>query len=224
MGTIVDLIGKTDEQAVTELTAAFKNLGGKDQLHVKGSGDYRAVISGFQNSHWGQFDWLPIRVETGAWSGYLAAKSSSFASIVQIMESQHKHCDTMYVEAENTLNGGNETEGKVLMEAFIWNMEVHFGREEQILFPAFEDKTGMTGGGPTHVMRAEHEQIRGVLKEMKESLKEGDYQRIFDQAETMLILIQQHNSKEEQILYPMLDQHLGEDLEQIAKEVQLFVL
>ena len=130
----------------------------------------------------------------------------------------------MYVEAENKLNGGEETEGKRMMADFIWNMEVHFGREEQILFPAFEQKTGMTGGGPTHVMRAEHEQIRGVLKDMKDSLDRGDYQRIFDQAETMLILIQQHNSKEEQILYPMLDQHLGEDLEQIAKEVQLFIL
>ena len=224
MGTTVDLTGKSDDQAVSELTDAFKALGSQDKLLVKGSGDYKTVIGAIQNSHWGEFEWLPIHVESGAWSGYLVGKSTSFASIVQIMESQHKHCDTMYVEAENKLNGGEETEGKRMMADFIWNMEVHFGREEQILFPAFEQKTGMTGGGPTHVMRAEHEQIRGVLKDMKDSLDRGDYQRIFDQAETMLILIQQHNSKEEQILYPMLDQHLGEDLEQIAKEVQLFIL
>lgn len=224
MGTSIDLTGKTDDQAVIELTDNFKNMGGQGLLHVQGNGDYKAVLKAFQDSHWGQYDWLPVRVESGAWSGYLVAKGSGFTSIVQIMESQHKHCDTMYVKAENILNGGDEAEGKRLMEAFIWNMEVHFGREEQILFPTFEQKTGMTNGGPTHVMRAEHEQIRGVLKEMKESLAAGDYQRIFDQAETMLILIQQHNSKEEQILYPMLDQHLGGDLEQIAREVQLFVL
>ncbi|NQU64150.1 MAG: hemerythrin domain-containing protein [SAR324 cluster bacterium] len=224
MGTMVDLSCKADSDAVTELTDTFKNLAGQGQLHVKGSGDYRAVLQAFQNSHWGQYDWLPIRIEPAVWSGYLVAKDSGLTSIVQIMESQHKHCDTMYVEAENILNGGDEAEGTRLMEAFIWNMEVHFGREEQILFPAFEQKTGMTGGGPTYVMRSEHEQIRGVLKEMKDSLVAGDYQRIFDQAETMLILIQQHNSKEEQILYPMLDQHLGEDLDQIAREVQLFTL
>ncbi|MBU2646210.1 hemerythrin domain-containing protein [bacterium] len=140
------------------------------------------------------------------------------------MESHHKHCDTVYVKAENELNGGDEEKGKKLMAAFLWNMEVHFQREEQILFPAFEQKTGMTGGGPTQVMRTEHQQIRGVLKEMQASLEAGDYQQIFNQAETMLILIQQHNAKEENMLYPMSDQHLGRDAEKIAKAVQLFVL
>ncbi len=223
METNIDLTGQAAEQAITELGNAFKNLGGQDRLLVKGNRDFDTIMKAFQNSHWGQYDWLPIIVGADSWSGYLENKGSGFTSLVQIMESHHKHCDTLYVTAENALNSGNEDEGKKLMAAFLWSMEMHFGREEQIIFPAFEEKTGMSGGGPTHVMRAEHEQIRGVLKEMKNSLDAGDYQEIYNQAETMLILIQQHNSKEESILYPMTDQHLGNEVDQIARKVQLFI-
>ena len=35
----------------------------------------------------------------------------------------------------------------------------HFCAEEQVLFPAFEEQTGMLTG-PTQVMRSEHMQLR----------------------------------------------------------------
>ena len=38
----------------------------------------------------------------------------------------------------------------------------HFEMEEAVLFPAFEEATGMTQG-PTMVMHAEHVQMKGVL-------------------------------------------------------------
>ncbi len=223
MEKTIDLGGQAGDQGLAELESAFKNMGSQEQLLVKGSGDFETTMKAFQDKNWGQYDWLPIIVGSDGWSGYLVAKGSGFSMIVQIMESHHKHCDTLYVTAENNLNDGNEEEGKKLLAAFLWNMEMHFRREEEIIFPAFEQKTGMSGGGPTQVMRTEHQQIRSVLAEMKKSLDSGDYQEIFNQAETMLILIQQHNSKEENILYPMSDQHLGNDLDQIARKVQLFI-
>ena len=79
----------------------------------------------------------------------------------------------------------------------------------------------MTGGGPTQVMRLDHEQIRGVLKEISDCLNEGNLQRIFDLSEAMLILIAQHNSKEENILYPAADQYLDREADDIARKLQL---
>ena len=223
METTVDLTGLASEPAIAELESAFNNLGNQGHVLVKGTSDFSSIMKTFQDSNWGKYDWLPVAVSKDEWSGYLVARGSGFSSIVQIMESHHKHCDTMYVTAENALNSGNEDEGKKLMAAFLWNMENHFQREENIIFPAFEQKTGMSGSGPTAVMRTEHQQIRGVLEEIKKSLDSGDYQEIFNQAETMLILIQQHNSKEENILYPMSDQHLGAEVDQLARTVQLIV-
>ncbi len=223
MDNVLDLTGSPDDQKLANLTEALAKLKAEEEILVKSDGDFSSIMSNFQNQHWGKFDWRPIIVKDNEWSGFIVATSSPMVGVFQIMESHHKHCDTMYVKAENALSGGNEDEGKELMQSFLWNMEMHFFREENILFPAFENRTGMVGG-PTQVMRAEHEQIRAVLKQMGQSLEAGDFQDIFDQGETMLILIQQHNSKEESILYPMIDQHLADDVESLGKEMRLLVI
>jgi len=223
MDNLLDLTGTPPDQTLTAIIDAFEKLSAEESVLVKSDGDFSAIMTEFQNQFWGKFDWRPRSVKEGDWSGYIVATSKPLTGIFPLMESHHKHCDTMYVNAENTLSGGDENEGKVLMEAFFWNMEMHFTREEKVLFPAFEDRTGMVQG-PTQVMRTEHEQIRGVLAQIAQSLEAGDYQSIFDQSETMLILIQQHNSKEESILYPMIDQHLSDEVERLGKQIQLLVI
>jgi len=197
----LELKKDSTEESVVELSAALKNLKPEEKILIKVKGDFDAVMTPFQNQNWGKYDWLPLSISSEEWSGYLIAKPGGFTSILQIMESHHRHCDSTYVHAENVLSEGKNDLGKELMRSFIWNIELHFAREETILFPEFEKKTGMTGG-PTQVMRMDHEQIRGVLKEVSDCLNEGNLQRIFDLSEAMLILIAQHNSKEEIFFTP----------------------
>ena len=83
----------------------------------------------------------------------------------------------------------------------------HFALEEDSLFPAFEAATG-SQIGPTMVMRNEHSQMRALMQDMAQLLSSeqaGDY---LGCADTLLILMQQHNMKEENILYPMCNQHI----------------
>ena len=51
--------------------------------------------------------------------------------------------------------------------------------------------------------------MREVLATLAEALASGDLDDYLGQAETLLILMQQHNMKEEQMLYPMSDRALG---------------
>jgi hemerythrin-like domain-containing protein len=88
-------------------------------------------------------------------------------------------------------------------------MRRHFSMEEDVLFPAFEQRTGMSGG-PTFVMREEHRQMNGLLAEMGAALARRDGQAYLGQSETLLMLMRQHNMKEENILYPMSDQALAD--------------
>ncbi len=215
-----ELTNDSTEESVSKLSAALTNLKPEEKIMIKAKGDFDAVMTLFQNQNWGNYDWLPLSISSEGWSGYLIAKPGEFTSIYKIMESHHKHCDSTYIHAENVIGEGNNDLGKELMRSFVWNMKLHFAREETILFPAFEEKTGMTSG-PTQVMRVEHEQIRGVLKEVSDCLNEGNLQRIFDLSEAMLILIAQHNSKEENILYPTTDQYLGLEADGIARKLQL---
>ena len=60
--------------------------------------------------------------------------------------------------------------------------------------------------------------MRDLLGQMSRGLAERDGDDFSGAAETLLILMQQHNMKEENILYPMCDQHLaGETPELLAR-------
>jgi hemerythrin-like domain-containing protein len=93
---------------------------------------------------------------------------------------------------------------------FLRGIERHIGLEENLLFPAFEERTGMTSG-PTETMRMEHEQMRGMFAQMRAAIDAKDAALYLGVSETLLILLQQHNMKEESMMYPMLDQALGDD-------------
>ena len=74
--------------------------------------------------------------------------------------------------------------------------------------------------GPTMIMRAEHESIRETINTLQNALKNKDLDQFSGSAETLHIFIQQHNMKEEQILYPMSDQHLEGETDEIISQMK----
>jgi hemerythrin-like domain-containing protein len=88
-----------------------------------------------------------------------------------------------------------------------------------VLFPAFEARTGMSMG-PTQVMRAEHEQMRALIEDLARTVTGSDQDGYLGLSETLNMLMQQHNVKEENMLYPMSDQLLAADREQLIIAMQ----
>lgn len=143
-------------------------------------------------------------------------------SIQNFMTDDHRRCDDIFAEAEQALAKSNLEAARASFGHFHSAVLAHFDSEEKTLFPTFEAKTGMTMG-PTQVMRMEHVQMRGLMDAAAEALQAGNVDEYLGQAETLLIMMQQHNMKEENILYPMCDQHLTEEmpavLERLAAEL-----
>ena len=131
------------------------------------------------------------------------------ANLAEFFVQDHRHCDAQWAAVEAAADGGDTAAVTDAWQVFQQAMERHLSMEEQHLFPAFEAATGMTGGGPTFVMRAEHEQMRGLMSQMKTLVESGQTDELLDQGDTLLMLIQQHNAKEEGMLYPMAQQRLG---------------
>ncbi len=129
-------------------------------------------------------------------------------SITTPLFQHHKHCDEIFADAEEACGNGDWAAGEKAFANLRDELETHFGSEEEVLFPAFEQATGMTSG-PTEVMRGEHRQMRDLLAQMQGALSARDSDAFGGAAETLLILMQQHNMKEENILYPMCDNALG---------------
>jgi hemerythrin-like domain-containing protein len=134
------------------------------------------------------------------------------------MTQDHRHCDDSYAATEERVAAGRWDEAAQSWRIFCSALETHLNREEGFLFPAFEAQTGNTRG-PTAMMRMEHEQMRSIVSEMDEAFVTRDADSFLGLAETLMILTQQHNMKEEQILYPMCDQVLG-DPDMLIKQMQ----
>jgi hemerythrin-like domain-containing protein len=128
-------------------------------------------------------------------------------SITEYLTHEHRECDELYARVEELLKKGQWEEAKRAFEEFKAETLKHFQREEDVLFPEFEGRTGIVMG-PTQVMRMEHAQARELIERMEKALEEKKEKEFFAIGDTFMILIQQHNLKEEQILYPMCDQHL----------------
>jgi iron-sulfur cluster repair protein YtfE (RIC family) len=133
----------------------------------------------------------------------------------QILPAHHKHCDDLFVAAEEAVQRGDWAAATAAVEHFKAQMQAHFEAEETLLFPAFEAAAG-SSSGPTRVMRMEHEQMRPLLAQLEAACAAHDGEDYAGAAETLLILMQQHNMKEENILYPMCDQALGAEAEHLG--------
>ena len=129
-------------------------------------------------------------------------------AILEFLTAEHRGCDENFAIAEEAAQAGDLARCQHEFQRFQRVTELHVKKEEQELFPVFEQVSGNTLG-PTRVMRLEHQQVRETLAEMNSALDHGDLAEFLGQAETLLILMQQHNIKEEQMLYPMCDRVLG---------------
>ncbi len=130
-------------------------------------------------------------------------------TLVEFMTVAHRQCDEGLASAEEAVSRESWPDADEKWTHFSSAMALHFAQEEKVLFLAFEEATGMTEG-PTAVMRMEHEQMRSLLTQLAESVNGQDGSRFLGLSETLMVLMQQHNMKEEQMLYPMCDQALSD--------------
>lgn len=132
----------------------------------------------------------------------------SSPSIDDYYSEDHDRLDELFQQFQSHKSSDPER-AKEAFKAFHSGLERHIAWEEEILFPTFEKKTE-NAGGPTQVMRLEHQQIRGCLGVISEKLARGEGDTNKDEAD-LLSVLEQHNYKEENILFPMLDQITSQD-------------
>ena len=131
-------------------------------------------------------------------------------TISDYMKPEHRACDALFAEAEGAVINGNFEAAETFFTQFSDETLRHFHKEESVLFPTFEETTGMRQG-PTEMMRHEHEQMRELISRLGNALEAKDKDTYLAVAEPLMILLQQHNMKEEQMLYAMCDRAIPDE-------------
>ncbi|MBI4213409.1 MAG: hemerythrin domain-containing protein [Chloroflexi bacterium] len=122
-----------------------------------------------------------------------------------LLEGEHQWIDGRFGQFLQALNAGSVNAEPLDEAAHV--LHRHIFLEEEILFPELEAR-GVVG--PTAVMVQEHGQICDFLERIAMLIRDGAppdrIQQVFD---ALRSLLEEHNAKEEQVLYPAADHLLN---------------
>lgn len=110
-------------------------------------------------------------------------------TISDALTRDHQHCDDLYADFENAI------------------AEDSWGHAPQT-FEAFRKAT---------LLHFERDQMRTGLAALAQVIERRDAQACLGYADSLLMLMRQHNMKEEQILYPMADQVLADSADTLVE-------
>ncbi|HZM48847.1 MAG TPA: hemerythrin domain-containing protein [Vicinamibacteria bacterium] len=136
-----------------------------------------------------------------------AIVAGGFESVTSYLAWDHDRLDEGLRSVSSAVGKGRFAEAAAGYEEFEHGLLRHLRIEEELIFPVFEARSGMTSG-PTDVMRDEHRHVRQALQVMRRGLQGSDADGYEDGLRFFDSVLPDHNAKEEHILYPTLDRLL----------------
>lgn len=137
-----------------------------------------------------------------------------------MLSEEHKHilkALSVLTKECNNIQSGGELRKEFFNKAvdFIKNYadKFHHAKEEDILFKELSKDTVEMHCNPMEQMLYEHNLGRGFIKGVEEGLKENNKDKVLENARNYVELLQGHIFKEDNILYPMADEALSEEVQ-----------
>ncbi|HET6204163.1 MAG TPA: hemerythrin domain-containing protein [Planctomycetota bacterium] len=132
-------------------------------------------------------------------------------TITDFFQQDHREIDDLYRDALERAREGEPAHALATFDEYDRNLERHIRWEEDLIFPAFEEASGLHGEGPTEVMRAEHREIRVLKQRLRAEIavlrgRADGSAPLWRTARSLEKILGEHNAKEETVLYLACDQ------------------
>jgi len=220
---VIDLQGARGEEPRGSLLAAFDALSPGESLVVMGTGDPGELLQLLKTDRKGAFEWSPLGSGSAGFRVEVtrrAAEEGAKRAITEALGFDHDRLDALEKSAFQRFAAGDVAGAQAVWAEFSFGLRRHIRFEEEILFPVFEEKTGLPSThGPTGVMRVEHREIEGLIEAIGRAFAgEGSALRLRSELQRVL---GEHNMKEERMLYPGTDQCLDpEERDALVARIQ----
>lgn len=191
---------------------AFDALGPGEAFVLVNDHDPKPLLLRFQAERPGRFEWSVLEAGPERFRVELRRRTAEGPrGVAEYLEGDHRRLDAMIPEIEKSVEAGAFREASERFAELSCGLGWHIDVEEKILFPAIEQMTGMSGGGPTFVMRSEHVEIRRLMEATARALEASDAAGAGEAIRGLVETLGAHNMKEEHVLYPMADRAAGDD-------------
>ena len=170
-----------------------------------------------------RYDFSPLQNGPDEWRVLVCVRERPDPrSVTAYLGWDHDRLDAMLVRALDLAKREQWDHARALIADFRTGLFRHIEIEEAILFPAFDDATGMAGGGPTEVMKHEHIAIKEFVEGLLIAAAEKSQEELDQHHAGLLGVLVEHNMKEESILYPATDRALNpEERRQLVERLML---
>lgn len=129
------------------------------------------------------------------------------STITAVLSADHRHGDQLLGAMMRAAEQGDWVACGQQFDAFLEALKRHMNVEEGVLFPAFEQASGVSGG-PTWVMRHEHRRMLAILGEIATVIASRNREEFCALADSFAGVMEAHSLKEERVLYPLCDELL----------------
>ena len=136
------------------------------------------------------------------------------ADAIALLKADHQRVKDLFAQYEAADNV--ETKRTLAEQAFV-ELETHAQLEENVFYPAVNEDTDE---GPALVQESlsEHEMVKTLIQELRSMAHDTD---AFDAKFQELIQnVSHHVEEEESEMFPLAEQELAEDLEEMSEEMQ----
>ena len=128
----------------------------------------------------------------------------SHEKISVTFEQDHDRLDALFTTFQQQKRKDMAKAKEAFVE-FKFGLQRHIVWEEDVLFPKWEENSGMAEGGPTQVMRTEHRIIGECLEAIHQKVQANNPDSDLEE-QRLVDVLKSHNMKGEGILYPSSDQ------------------
>lgn len=157
----------------------------------------------FQAERPNQFDWSVLEAGARFRVEIRRRDANEPRGVSEYLAWDHDRLDRLFADTIDAFEQSSIGAARERFGEFACGLERHIRIEEDILFPLFEMR--VPSAGPTEVMRLEHVEIRRALEDISSALACEDGQAFDAGVEALVGVLEEHNMKEERVLYPLLD-------------------
>jgi len=207
MATILDVRQMIPKDRHATIFKTFNELAPGESFILVNDHEPKPLLYQFQAEHDGEFDWWALEQGPEAWRVSIVKREQKQPNrtVTDYLQTDHRRLDAIMEGFQRSLKGNSWEEAASAFREFVLGLRRHIKIEEEILFPVFEEKTGMVDAGPTFVMKMEHKEINELLDRILSSTEGRDGARATEATSILIGVLTDHNMKEEHILYPESD-------------------
>lgn len=157
-----------------------------------------------------RLNWAPLEKGPEVWRWQFAGRNpAQTRTVSEYLCWDHRRLESILADTMALARAGQWSEARPRMAEYAVGLRHHADIEDRILFAAYDQATGNLPNGPIELMLAEHRDVRFGIDALERAIGAQDLDATEEALGVLLNVTEQHHAKEEEILFPCMDETLG---------------